>query len=81
MELNTTLRIAASTAFGNKFHKSINNSASGKTCASKRNRDQVEIVRNNQSVLQKTQKFHFEKFKIFGESMASLEIAKTDLLE
>ena len=76
MELNTSLRIAASTAFGKKFYKGMNNSAFGKTCESKRNRDQVVIVRNAQSVLQRTQNFHFKSFKIFGESMAAMKTAK-----
>ena len=68
MDLNTSLRIAASTAFGKKCYKGMNNSAFGKPCESKRNRDQVVIVRNAQSVLQRTQNFHFKSFKIFGES-------------
>ena len=54
----------------------MNNSAFGKTCDSKRNRDQVVIVRNAQSVLQRTQNFHFKLFKIFGESMAAMKSAK-----
>ena len=82
MELNTSLRIAASFAFGKKFSKDVNNSAFGKTCEPKRNRDQVVIVRNAQSVLQRTQNFLFKSFKIFGESMAAIKIAKkTNLLE
>ena len=82
MELNTSLRIAGSTAFGKKFYKGMNNSAFGKTCESKRKRDQVVIVRNAQGVLQRTQNFHFKSFKIFGESMAAMKTAKkTDLLE
>ena len=52
------------------------NSAFGKTRESKRNRDQVVIVRNAQKVLQRTQNFHFKSFKIFGESMAAIKIAK-----
>ena len=40
------LRIAASTAFGKKFYKGMNNSAFGKTCESKKNRDQDVIVQN-----------------------------------
>ena len=76
MELNTSLRIAASTAFGKKFYKGMNNSAFGKTCESERNRDQVVIVRNAQSVLQRTQNFQFKSFKIFGESMAAMRTAK-----
>ena len=67
MELNTSLQIAASTAFGKKFYNGMNNSAFGKTCESKMNRDQVVIVRNAQNVLQRTQNFHFKSFKIFGE--------------
>ena len=81
MELNTSLRIAASTAFGKKFYKGMNNSAFGKTCEFKRNRDKVVIVRNAQSVLQRTQNIHFKSFKIIGESMAAMKIAKKDLLE
>ena len=80
MELNTSLRIAASTAFGKKFYKGMNNSAFGKTCESKRNRDQVVIVRNAQSVLKRTQNFHFKSFKIFGESMAAMKTAKNGFI-
>ena len=76
MELNTILRIAASTAFGKKFFKSMNNSAFGKTCESKRKRDQVVFVQNAQNELQRTQNFLFKLFKIFGESMAAMKIAK-----
>ena len=54
----------------------MNNSAFGKTCESKRNRDQVVIVRNAQSVLQRTQNFQFKLFKTFGESLAAIKIAK-----
>ena len=52
----------------------MNNSAFGKTCES--NRDQVVIVRNIQSVLQRTQNFLFKSFKIFGESMAAMKTAQ-----
>ena len=76
MELNTNLQIAASTAFGKKFYKGMNNSAFAKTWESKRNLDQVFIVRNAQSVVQRTQNFHFKSFKIFGESTAAIKIAK-----
>ena len=76
VELNTSLSIAATTVFGKKFYKGTNNSEFGKTCESKRNRDQVVIVRNAQSVLQRTQNFHFKLFKIFGESMAAMKMAK-----
>ena len=79
---NASLRIAASTAFGKKFYKGMNNSAFGKTCESKRNCDQVVVVRNAQRVLQRTQNFHFKSFKIFGVSMAAIKIAKkADYLE
>ena len=82
MELNTNLRVAASTVFGKKFYKGMNNSAFGEPCESKRNRDQVVVVRNAQSLLQRTQNFQFKSFKIFGESMAAIKTAeKTDLLE
>ena len=80
MELNTSLQIAASTAFGKNFNKGMINSTFGKTCESKRNRDQVVIVRNAQSVLQRTQNFHFKSFKIFGESMAGIKIAKNGFI-
>ena len=80
MELHTSLRIAASTAFGKKFYKGMNNSAFGKTCESKRNRDEVVIVRNAQSVLQGTQNSHFKSFKIFGESMAAMKTAETGFI-
>ena len=62
-ELNANLRIAASTAFGKKFYKDMNNSMFRKTCESERNRDQVLIVRNAQA----TEKFQFKSVKIFGE--------------
>ena len=58
----------------------MNNSAFGKTCESKRNRDQVVIVRNAQSMLQRTQNFQFKSFKIFGESMAAMKIAKNGFI-
>ena len=75
MDLNTSLRIAASTAFGKKkFYKGMNNSTIGKTCQSKRNRDQVVIVRHAQSLPQRTQNLPFESFKIFRESMAAIKI-------
>ena len=75
-ELNTSLRIAASTAFGKKFYKVMNNSAFGKTCESKRNRCQVVIVRNAQSLLQRTQNFQIKSFKIFGKNMAAIKKCK-----
>ena len=78
MELNTSLRIAASTAFGRKFYKGMNNSAFGKTSESKRNRDQVVIVRSAQIVLQRTQ--NFKSFEVFGESMAAIKIAKNGFI-
>ena len=80
MELNTSLRIDVSTAFVKKFYKGMNNSVFGKTCESKGNRDQVVIVRNAQSVLQRTQNFPFKSFKIFGESMAAMKIAKNGFI-
>ena len=76
MEQNTSLRIAASTVLGKKFYKGENNSAFGKTCESKRNLNQVVIVRNAQIMRQRTQNFHFKSFKIFGKSMAAMKIAK-----
>ena len=54
----------------------MNNSAFGKTYESKRNPDQVVFIPNAQSVLQRTQKFYFKSFKIFGESMAAIKMAK-----
>ena len=82
MKLNNSLRIAARTVFGKNIYKGMNNSAFGKTCVSKRNRDQVVIVRNAKSVPQRTQNFPFKSFKIFGESMVAIRIAKkTDLLK
>ena len=51
----------------------MNNSAFGKTCESKKNRDPVVIVGNAQSVLQRTPNIHFKFFKIFGESMAAIK--------
>ena len=44
MELNTSLRIAASTVSGKKLYKGMINSAFGITCESKKNSDQVVIV-------------------------------------
>ena len=76
MEQSTSLPIATSNAFGKKFFKGMNKSAFGKTCESKRIRDQVVTVRNAQSVLQRTQNFYFKSFKIFEESMAAMKIAK-----
>ena len=76
MELNTSLRIAASTASGKNFCKSMNNSAFGKTCEAKRNRDQVVIVQKSQSELPRTQDFRFKLFKTFGESLAAKKNCK-----
>ena len=80
MELNTSLRIATSTAFGRKFYKGMNKSAFGKTCEFKRNRDQVVIDQNSRSVLQRTQNFHFKSFKIFIESVVAMQIAKNGFI-
>ena len=76
MELNTSLRIASSTAFDKKFYKAINNLAFAKTCETKKNRDQVVFARNAQRALQRTQNFHFKLLKIFRESLAEIKIAK-----
>ena len=54
----------------------MSNSAFGETCELKRNRDQVFIFQNAQSVQQRAQNFLFKSFKIFGLSMAAMTIAK-----
>ena len=76
----TNLRIAASTDFGKRLCKCMKNSAFEKACMSKRNRDQVVVVGYAQSLLQRTQ--NFKSFRIFGESMVAIKLAKNiDLLE
>ena len=78
--LNTNLRYFASTAFGERLCKRMNNSAFEKASMSKRNSDQFVIVGYAQCVLQRTQ--NFESFRIFGESMAAIKITqKMNLLE
>ena len=80
MELNTGLRIIASTVFWQKLLLGHIFKSFGKTCETKRNRDQVVIVRNAQIVLQRTQNFQFKLFKIFREeSIAALKIVNKQI--
>ncbi len=77
---NGELRKQSSNRFEQDFYKLMNNSAYGKTCESKRNRNRLFILRTREEVLEKVAKPTMSSFKIFGENLASVSFRPTKIL-
>ena len=79
IELNTKLRQAATSKVAENFFKLMNDSAFGKCYKSMRNRVNAFLVRDEQALLNHTDKFYMKSFKIFDENMAVVTTRKTKI--
>ena len=71
VQLNTELRRNAVNKFQQDFHKTQVNSALGKTIESMLNRKNVEIVRTEMELLEKTSKSNMKSFQIIDDQIAT----------
>ena len=70
--LNNNMRKNATNKFQQILYKLMNKSVYGETIESKRRQSRVEITRNAERAEKLVSKFEFERFKIFGENMATM---------
>ena len=80
VNLNTSWRQNASTKTAKDFFKLMNNSAFGKCCESMRSRLNANIVRNEEELLESTDKFNMKSFKIINQNLAVICMRKTKIL-
>ena len=76
IELNSLLRKNATQEHQKDFHKLMNNSAYGKTCENLTKRSDIRLVVTEQQRKRFTEKAHFKQARIFGESLAAIQMEK-----
>ena len=79
IDLNTENRRKAQ-KLGDKclelFYKLMNNSFFGKTCEDVRKYRQIHLEKDPEKALKKISKYTFKNFKLYGENLLALEMAK-----
>lgn len=80
IDLNTKMRQRSKNAFDKNFFKLMSNSAYGKTCESKRNRQKIFLVRCLKDLLDKTSQFALKSYRIFTEELAAVTLKQTVIL-
>ncbi len=66
--------------FEQDFYKLMINSAYGKICESKRNRNRLFILRASEEVIEKVAKPTMSSFSVFGENLASVSFRPTKFI-
>ena len=74
--LNTELRKNGKQEHEKDFYKLMNNSAFGKTCENLTKRSDIRLVVTDQQRKRFTEKAHFQQARIFGESLAAIQMEK-----
>ena len=74
---NQDLRMHAVNDFEKDFFKLMNNAVYGKTCENLKKRSDIRLVTNDSDRKKLTEKVECTGFKIFGESLAAIQLAKT----
>ena len=77
IDLNTSLRISATSDFEKDFFKLMNNSVFGKTMENVRKHRYIKLVTNEKSYLRYVAKPNFESSIIFSEGFTGVEMGKT----
>ena len=72
IQLNTNRRKLAANKFQQDFFKLMSNSAFGKLCEGKRNRVSVRVVRDENALLDETQKSNVKTVNIIDQSLATV---------
>ena len=82
IRMNTEFRKQAKNNFETDFYKLMNNSVFGKTMENLRNRVDVKIVRDweNDKIRKLLLSPSFDRFTIFGNDMAGIQMCKTKLV-
>ena len=73
---NQDLRIHAANEFEKDFFKLMNNAVYGKTCENLKKRSDIRLVTNETDRKKLSEKVECMGFKIFGESLAAIQLAK-----
>jgi hypothetical protein len=76
IDLNTRLRIQASTKFGVSLAKLMNNAFFGKTCEDVRKYKTIHICINEKEAKKRLGRNNVRRSKIFGENLVAIEITK-----
>ena len=73
---NQDLRMHAANEFEKDFFKLMNNAVYGKTCENLKKRSDIRLVTNDKDRKKLSEKVECMGFKIFGESLAAIQLAK-----
>jgi len=76
MELNSQLRKNAKQEHEKDLYKKMNNSTYGKTCENLTKRSDIRLVTTQEQMKRLTDQPHCQSFKIFGESLAAIQMEK-----
>ncbi len=74
IELNTQLRKDATQEHEKELFKLMNNSTYGKTCENLTKRSDIRLVVTDQQRKRFTEKPHCQSFRIFGDSLAAIQM-------
>ena len=77
IDLNTDMRTKGTTDFEKDFYKLMNNSVFGKTMENVRNRVNVKLVTDKESLNKLVKKPNFEKVTEFDENLVAVHMKKT----
>ncbi len=77
IDLNTNIRTKGTTDFEKDFYKLMNNSVFGKTMENVRNRVNVKLVTDKESLNKLVKKPNFEKVTEFDENLVAVHMKKT----
>jgi len=80
IDLNTNLRSKAQNEFEKDFFKLMNNSVFGKTMENIRNRVNIRLVNNQESLKKRAAKPNFDHCTVFGEDLVAVHMKKTELV-
>ena len=70
-------RANAKSDFESDFYKLMNNAVYGKTCENQKKRTNIRLVQDLKKMLDLVGKPTFRDVRIFGESLAAVELQKT----